>query len=616
MTNPLHDLGWRLGRAWRDLSGGLAQHWRAYRVLMAFGFQADRRQWGVLFVACALMHLGELAAIYALKLLTDGVLERRLDGVLVAAVVAATGGAVTLLCGLTYVRLVIRTEEQAGQLIDRRLMAMTGGIPGLEHHELPAFADEVALLRSKRGLLGGITNATVLNLRTWVSLVGSAVLLARIHPLLLLLPLFGLGSFFSGRKANQILHQTEEANAERGRLRRHLFTLGTSAAPAKELRVFHLLDEITTRHRRVASEMMRATRHGAWRRMGLELAGSLCFAAGYLGSIALVLVQAVAGQATPGDVVLVVSLAAQLNGTVAMVVDMGNYLGRAIKAAGRYVWLADYAEQARPAPLDPVVVPSTLREGIQLDRVSFRYPGTEQPVLCDVSLRLPAGAVVALVGENGAGKSTLVKLLCRLYEPQEGRILADGVDLRRFEVAAWRARIRAGFQDFVHFELRAGDAVGVGDLERRGELPAVERALARAGATEVVATLPAGLQTQLGTAWEGGVELSGGQWQRLALARAVMRERPLLTVFDEPTAALDAQTEYALFERFAGAARSGQLRGAITLLVSHRFSTVRLADLIVVLEHGRILEQGSHAALLARQGLYAELYTLQARAYR
>jgi ATP-binding cassette subfamily B protein len=232
--------------------------------------------------------------------------------------------------------------------------------------------------------------------------------------------------------------------------------------------------------------------------------------------------------------------------------------------------------------------------------------------LDDVSLELSPGAVVALVGENGAGKSTLVKLLCRLYQPNSGRILVDDVPLARIDPKDWRARLAGAFQDFFRFELKARHSVGVGDLPRLEDTPAVAGAVERAGASDVAAQLAAGLETQLGPSWPDGVDLSFGQWQKLALARGFMRERPLLLVLDEPTAALDAETEHALFERYARAARGEQ----ITLLVSHRFSTVRMADLIVVLDGARVAEVGSHEALMAKRGQYAELYEIQASAYR
>jgi ATP-binding cassette subfamily B protein len=238
-------------------------------------------------------------------------------------------------------------------------------------------------------------------------------------------------------------------------------------------------------------------------------------------------------------------------------------------------------------------------------------------VLGGVNLDLPAGSTVAIVGENGAGKTTLVKLLCRFYEPDDGQMLLDGVDIRRFDITEWRERIASGFQDFARFELVARQTVGVGDLPRLDSEPAVEGALERAHASDVIDRLEEGLSTQLGKSYAEGTELSGGQWQKLALGRAMMREQPLLLVLDEPTSALDAQAEHELFERYAdNARRVGAATGAITLFVSHRFSTVRMADLIVVVADGKVLESGSHAQLMRRKGLYAELYELQAKAYR
>lgn len=264
---------------------------------------------------------------------------------------------------------------------------------------------------------------------------------------------------------------------------------------------------------------------------------------------------------------------------------------------------------------------------IEARHVSKRFPGVT--ALDDVSVAVRPGTVHAIVGENGAGKTTLVKLLCRLYQPTSGRILIDGMDLARMPVEAWRARMTGAFQDFFRFELTARHSVGVGDVARLDDDHAVTMAVARAGADDVVARLAAGLDTQLGPTWPGGVEVSFGQWQKLALARGFMRDRPLVIVLDEPTAALDAETEHALFERYATATSAGGTAaaggaaasiaaadGRITLLVSHRFSTVRMADHIIVLDGSRIVETGPHEALIAKGGHYAELYNIQANAYR
>jgi ATP-binding cassette subfamily B protein len=283
-------------------------------------------------------------------------------------------------------------------------------------------------------------------------------------------------------------------------------------------------------------------------------------------------------------------------------------------AARRLAWLEDYASRADR--VEDRAAPQRLTKGIRFDRVSFAYPGTDRLVLEDLDLELPAGAVVAIVGENGAGKSTLVKLLAKMYAPTRGRILVDDEDIARIPTRDWRARLAGAFQDFFRFEFRARHSVGAGDLPRMNDHAAVTRAASRAGAEDVVDGLRNHWDTQLGPTWRDGIDLSFGQWQKLALARGFMRDDPLVLVLDEPTAALDAETEHALFERYSEAVRQGTIGGRITLLVSHRFSTVRMADLIVVLDGARAVEVGTHDALLARGGPYAQLYALQAAAYR
>jgi ATP-binding cassette subfamily B protein len=249
--------------------------------------------------------------------------------------------------------------------------------------------------------------------------------------------------------------------------------------------------------------------------------------------------------------------------------------------------------------------------------VSFAYPGNDNLVLTNVDLFLPAGRTVAIVGDNGAGKTTLVKLLCRFYEPTTGSIAVDGTSLVRLPIDLWRSRISAGFQDFGRLQLLAREAIGVGDVERLEFDADILAALERAAAAELPAALPRGLDTQLGRDFKGGVDLSQGQWQKVALGRAMMRTSPLLVILDEPTASLDAPTEHALFERFAGAAsRAAAGSGAITILISHRFSTVRMADMILVVAGGQVVEVGDHAALVRAGGLYAQLYEIQSRAYR
>jgi ABC-type multidrug transport system fused ATPase/permease subunit len=506
---------------------------------------------------------------YGLKLLVDGALAGDPTRALVAAAVLALAIGVALLNGLYYLDFLFTVGEKASAAINSRLMALMAGVPGLAHHERPDYLRELDFLREHRGMMGYLANATAGLIRVAVQLAASLALLARLDPVLLFLPLLGVGSFLAGRRANELWVASFDATAEGDRLRRHLFELAASSAAGKELRLFGLVDPLIARHHAVAGEISRARDRADWQSAWLHAAGSVVFGLGYVGAVGLVLLRAIEGRATVGDVVLAVGVAAGLNGAVQVAVAYGTGFLRILRIAQRYLWLEDYAAASRLDPADPASVPDRLVDGIELRELSFRYPATDRPILDRLSLRLPAGKVVALVGENGAGKTTLVKLLARFYEPDGGQILVDGVDLRRLPLEEWRERIGVAFQDFGRFELRLRETVGVGDLARIGDSAAVESALAKAGADDLSPTLPGGLETQLGKGWDGGVELSGGQWQKLALGRAMMRRDPLLVVFDEPTAALDAQTEHALFERFAEAARSGASAGTVTLLVTH-----------------------------------------------
>ncbi|WP_204283283.1 ATP-binding cassette domain-containing protein [Microbispora amethystogenes] len=588
---------------------------------------ADRTR---LLRAIGLMTVGYLATpVIALGLreFTDAALARRLE---VATWVIA-GVAVLLVLELMLGHFAHLSYFEVGELaettLNEELVRHVNGSPGMERLDDPDFADNVNLVREELGntrtavesvlQLGGLALQTGL----------TTVVLVTLDPWLALLPLAALPSVLVGRWAQNLLESAKEASAENTRRTRHLLALATAPASIKEIRLFHaeaaLLREQDANWSRTSAVLRRAHLRAA----ALRAAGQLVFALAYGGAITLVLWQAEQGRAGVGDVILVITLAVQVSVQVAGAATLLTGLQGVGRTLDRLTSLRDHGSReggpredgrvtpARTAPV-PRAVPAALREGIRLENLSFVYPGTGRVVLEDVTLTIPAGGSVALVGENGAGKSTLVKLLCGLYRPTSGRILVDGTDLRDLPAGEWQARVASLFQDFARFELLLRENVGVGDVARMEDEQAVLKAVELSRAGRIVASVPGGLSGLLGHGYGQGTELSTGQWQTLGLARSHMREDPLLLVLDEPAAALDAAAEHAVFERYATlSAETGRRSGGITLFVSHRFSTVRMADMIVVLDQGRVAESGDHRALVTRRGLYAELYELQERIY-
>lgn len=587
--------------------------WRSLATLLGLTFRAARGRVVAYYVITFVNELALLTSLWGVKKLLDAALSADAGEAVMAAAVIAGLGYVGTVVNRNQFHRAVRINEETMRLLDEELMALTAGVPGIAHHELPEHADRIALVVEERRTLAYTGHILAQSLRGGVQLAGSVLLLALMHPSLLLLPAFGVFSMVGQARAQRLIDRARAATAEAARHRQELVALATSSAAGKEIRLFGLQDELLRRHHE-ASRQVAGQRNGAGvRAAALRAAGRLAFAVGYVGAIGIVLWEALHGRATPGDVILAVILAASINSRLATAADELAFLSRAVGVGHHLVWLIDHATQAQAVRDQSASIPAALESGIHLDDVSFRYAGAADPALRNVTLTLPAGSVVALVGENGSGKTTLVKLLTRMYEPTSGRITVDGIDLQNLSAEAWRQATSAAFQDFWRFEFLLRETVGVGDVDHIDDRTSIEAALVRAGADDVAQALPNGIDTQLGRAWDG-VELSGGQWQKLALSRTVMRATPLLVVFDEPTASLDPMSEQMLFERFAAATRQHAPRGSITLLVSHRFSTVRMADLIVVLDHGQVLEVGSHDELVARGGLYAELYSLQARA--
>ena len=550
-----------------------------------------------------------------LALLGDGLLEGRHGLVYAAAVALGVSAAATWFLRTISTRVQRGFRDKVTIALESHVARLQASVATIAHQERPDYLDRLSVLRNQIFVLDHMYMSLFTTCGWILRLAVTVALLMSIHPALVLLAFCAVPTVLTSTWRPAVERAAQERGAPFARLARHLFEVATTATPGKEVRLTGIGPQLA-RRRRAAWEGWYGPLAAA--RWGSAIWHTLAWA--FFGSSYVVAVIAVSSflKAGPGAVLLVLAAGARLSAYVgATVGEIGFLRGIWMDGSRRLAWLEDYAASLVASADMPV--PARLTQGIRFEHVSFAYPGTERLVLDDVSLELPAGTVVAIVGENGAGKTTLVKLLAKLYEPNAGRILIDGVELARMPADEWRARLSGAFQDFFRFEFKARQTVGLGDLPRLDDVPTVQTAVGRAGAEDVIARLPAGLETQLGPTWPEGVEVSFGQWQKLALARGFMRERPLVLVLDEPTSALDAESEHALFERYAAAARSrdgADNVGRVTILVSHRFSTVRMADLIVVLDGSRVVEVGSHDELMARGRTYSQLYGIQAAAYR
>ncbi|MEV4569727.1 ABC transporter ATP-binding protein [Nonomuraea sp. NPDC049419] len=504
----------------------------------------------------------------------------------------------------------LRLSEEIQNAVERRFIDVAGTTPTLEIHERPGRAGRAAAVRAGRhDIREGFDRVLWLTgaALVWVS---SALLMASVVPILAVLPLFAVPVLLATRRADRAHGAAVERAAPRTGLAEHLFALAATAGTGRETRLFGLAGELRRRHRdqwdRAGRDVLVADLRS---RVPLALAW-LVFVLAYASAIVLMVRAGLTGDASLGLIIAAVAVSSQIVGQAQALLSQIFWVLESVRAARVFldVVAEGEAERAAVVPAAPAAVPSRLERGITLEGLGFRYWNRERPSLSRVDLELPAGSVVALVGENGAGKSTLVKLLCGLYRPGEGRILVDGTDLAAFAPEQWRARITAAFQDPDHLEMTLGDSVGLGSPDHDPER--ILEALRTAGGHRLLDALPQGLETRLGRRSWDGKGLSGGQWQTVANARAAMRREPLLRILDEPTASLDARAEEWLFRQYAGASR---LQGGVTVLVTHRLTTAQAADLVVVLDRGRVVEVGTHDELSRADGLYAELFRLQAR---
>jgi ATP-binding cassette subfamily B protein len=591
----------------RELPPALPSMWR----LCKLGYHYEPALIVIAFTFALVAAVPDALLAYWFKLIGEGVLERDWSRVRVGMIALGASATATWFLQTVSVRVQRRFRDKVTIGLESHIATLMATMATIAHQERPEYLDRLTILRNQVFMLDHMY-MSLFTTCAWILRLGITIaLLMSIHPALGLLVLFALPPALTSAWRPAVERRAFERGAQPTRLSRHLFDVATTATPGKEVRVTGIGERLTHERRLAWEAGYRPIAAARWTSATWHSLAWAVFGAGFVGAIVFV---ASILAAPASDVVLALAAASRLSFYVGATVGEVGFLRFWMDSARRLAWLEDYAASVVAGADQPA--PATLATGIRVEHVAFAYPGTDRLVLDDVTLDLPAGTVVAIVGENGAGKSTLVKLLAKMYEPTSGRILVDGQDLARISVTDWRARLAGAFQDFFRFEFRARHSVGVGDLPRIDDEHTVTAAIDRAGAEDVIEKLPSGLETQLGPTWPGGVELSFGQWQKLALARGFMRDRPVVLILDEPTAALDAETEHALFERYAAAVRAGDRDGRITILVSHRFSTVRMADLIVVLDGARVVETGSHEALMAQQGQYAQLYGIQAAAYR
>jgi len=551
---------------------------------------------------------------------------------IIDAVVEAANGAMGMAGGLRYVLPFLILElalvfissltNQVRSLSDRVLQShLTNHINGmiirkaisldLQFFENPIFYDTLQNARRQADTSAlSIVRSTLQMVQQAITLVSLIALLLRFSPwLAVIVFVAAIPSFLSQSQYAERAFRAVSRRAPESRLLNYLEMLLTGNETVKEIKLFGLGQTLLERYQTLFTKFYEEDRAIAQKRTIAGLGWGMLSSLVYYGSYAWIVLRTVAGLITLGDMSMFLSIFRQSQHSISSLLDSLNRLYESNLFLDNLITYLEL-EPVLVAPVNGPMAPEPIRHGIEFRNVSFRYPGSEALVLRDISLHIHPGERIALVGLNGAGKTTLIKLLTRLYDPTEGQILIDGVDLREYDLASLHQRFGVIFQDFVRYQFSVRENIGFGQIDALDDIARIQTAADRGGATEVIEALPQGYETVLGRRWEKGAELSGGQWQKIALARAFMRKAEVL-VLDEPTSALDAEAEYEVFRRF------GELmEGRIAVLISHRFSTVRMADRIVVLSEGRIHELGTHAELIELNGAYARLFNLQAEGYR
>jgi ATP-binding cassette subfamily B protein len=557
-----------------------------------------------------------LGVAYAGKRIVDAVVARSRGDTLtwVAVELGLVAALAVVQRGLGLVRSLL--GARLGIDINAAILKKALGLD-LSFFEDPDFYDKLTRARREASSrpIALVTESFAL-VQSVVTLAGYAVLLVRFSGwAVLALGLATVPATVAEMRYSKVAFRVRNWRSPESRKLLYLEYVLANDEHAKEVKLFGLGPLLLDRYRGLSEQFYAEdrklfVRRAAWTQ-ALSLIGTGTFYAAYAAMAAL----AAAGRLTLGNMTMyVVAFRQGQQAFQSALGGIGNIYEHNLYMSNLWEYLAiepARAAEAAPARAAQPPAPSAARGGIVLEDVGFRYPGKDAWALRHVNLAIPAGDSVALVGENGAGKTTLVKLMTRLYEPTEGRILLDGKDLREWAPEELRRRFGVLFQDFNQYQLKVRENVGFGSVDHMDDVQRIERATDRGGAAEVVASLAGGIEAALGRWFQNGTELSGGQWQKIALARAFMREEADILVLDEPTAALDAEAEHAVFQRFRELAE-----GRTTIVISHRFPTVRMARQIVVLDRGAIVETGTHDALVAQGGKYARMFALQAEGYR
>jgi ATP-binding cassette subfamily B protein len=480
----------------------------------------------------------------------------------------------------------------------------------LSTFEDPVFYDK--LERARRQTTGRIgLLAAVLNVaQDTLSLISLSAGLIVFSPwLMVLLVAAVIPAFLGETHFTTLAYSVLYRWTPQRRLLDYLRMLGASSQSAKEVKIFGLGDHLAQRYSEVSDRIYEDNKKVAVKRASVGFLLNLISTSGYYGAYAVVLIRTLAGAISIGMFTFLTGAFSRSRMYIEKILQSFTDI------SDQALYLKDLFEFFEMEPSirslpGALPAPRPIRGGFEFRNVGFAYPGSSTMVVENINFRLEAQEKIALIGENGTGKTTLVKLLARLYDPTAGQILLDGVDLREYDVEDLRKEIGVIFQDYMRYELLAKENIGFGKIEDLADHARIELAAQKSMAFQVIGKLPNGYDQMIGRRFEGGVDLSGGEWQKFALARAYMRDAQLL-ILDEPTATLDARAEYEVFRRFAELTK-----GRMAVLISHRFSTVRMADRILVLQNGRIREQGTHKHLVALGGQYAELFELQAAGYR